>query len=340
MAALTVSAGLARRLLEFAAAAGADRGALADRSGIAPSDLDDQDARVPLGRYVALMRAAEVLTGDPAIALHYGGSVDMAEFSVVGLLFQACATIAESLVQINRYGQLIIEVELGEGDRFQFVRRDGQLWLVDTRRDPEPFPELTEATFARFISMTRPFSPTPVVLGVHVTHAAPGHAAEYERVFTAPTRFDREWNAMRLDEAALSRPIQVQPRYAFGILSEHAEALLRKLEGERSMRGRVERELMPVLHTGIAGMEAIAKRLGMSRQTLFPRLRSEGVTFEEVLDGLRRELALHYLRGGKVSVNETAFLVGFSDPAAFSRAFKRWTGKSPGTFRASPDQPG
>jgi AraC-like DNA-binding protein len=69
--------------------------------------------------------------------------------------------------------------------------------------------------------------------------------------------------------------------------------------------------------------------MGLSRQALFRRLKGEGATFEKVLDELRRQMALHYLSGKKVSVNETAFLVGFSEPAAFSRAFKRWTGKSP-----------
>ncbi len=81
---------------------------------------------------------------------------------------------------------------------------------------------------------------------------------------------------------------------------------------------------------------AIAGKLGLSRQTLFRRLRAEGVTFERVLDELRHTLALHYLQGQKVSVNETAYLVGFSDPAAFSRAFKRWTGSRPHWMRQSP----
>jgi AraC-like DNA-binding protein len=72
-------------------------------------------------------------------------------------------------------------------------------------------------------------------------------------------------------------------------------------------------------------MDAVAAKMGLSRR----RLKGEGATFEKVLDELRRQMALHYLSGKKVSVNETAFLVGFSEPAAFSRAFKRWTGKSP-----------
>jgi AraC-like DNA-binding protein len=90
---------------------------------------------------------------------------------------------------------------------------------------------------------------------------------------------------------------------------------------------------MPVLHKGEASMDAVADKMALSRQTLFRRLKAEGTTFEKVLDELRHRLALHYLGGKKVSVNETAYLVGFSDPAAFSRAFKRWTGTSPRAMR-------
>ena len=113
------------------------------------------------------------------------------------------------------------------------------------------------------------------------------------------------------------------------LLSERADALLKSLESAHSTRGKVEKLLMPVLHKGEVNMDAIAAELGMSRQTLFRKLRAEGVTFVGVLDELRRTLALHYLSGKKVSVNETAYLVGFSDPSAFSRAFKRWTGTPP-----------
>ena len=80
-------------------------------------------------------------------------------------------------------------------------------------------------------------------------------------------------------------------------------------------------------------MRAIASQLGLSRQSLFRRLRAEGVTFEQVLDGLRHTLALRYLNGEGLSVKETAFRLGFSEPASFSRAFKRWTGTSPLAMR-------
>ncbi len=76
-------------------------------------------------------------------------------------------------------------------------------------------------------------------------------------------------------------------------------------------------------------MAATARALNMSRQTLYRRLKAEGTSFERVLDDLRRETALSYLESERLSVSETAYLVGFSDRSAFSRAFKRWTGRSP-----------
>ena len=116
-------------------------------------------------------------------------------------------------------------------------------------------------------------------------------------------------------------------------MSARAEKLLKSLEMSKTMRGRVENLLIPILHTGEASMDTIARKLGLSRQTLFRKLKAEGVTFEQVMDELRQKLALHYLNRKKVSVNQTAYLVGFSEPAAFSRAFKRWTGSSPRVAR-------
>jgi AraC-like DNA-binding protein len=334
MAEATVSAGNAGSLIELAVKKGAHRDELHRRSRIAPERLRDQDNRVLMSEYFELMRASKDLTGDPAFALEFGKSVHMQEFSVLGLIFHACETVLDAIVQANRYGQLVIDVDVGTADRFQWQRRGGQLWLVDTRPSPNDFPELTEVTFGRFMRLTRPFWDTPLVTEVQVTHAAPTYQAEYLRFFEVPTTFATEWNAMRVEEGRLRERIAVQPRFAFGILSEHAEQLLRTLQGSKSTRGRVESLLMPILHTGNASMDMIAEKLAVSRQTLYRQLKSEGVTFETVLDELRHQLAVHYLTGERTSVNETAYLVGFSEPAAFSRAFKRWTGSSPRSVRS------
>ena len=329
----SVSAGFARGLIEFAVTKGADRAALLAAAGIAPSDLADQDNRVPFQAYVSLMRVAKVVTGDAALALHYGEAVDIAEISIVGLIGQASTTMADAFLQLNRYVRLVVDVDLGTEQRFQLRQERGGLWLADTRRDPNAFPELTESAFAQLVCGTRRFGPTPLVLAVHVTHPAPPYAAEYEQVLRAPVTFESDWNAMMVDLSWMSRPVAVLPRYVFGVLSERGDALLEELAASKTVRGRVETLLLPLLHTGDVGMEDIAEKMAMSRPTLLRKLKGEGTTYEAVLDELRHRMAVHYLTGKKVSVNETAYLVGFSEAAAFSRAFKRWTGKSPKMFR-------
>jgi AraC-like DNA-binding protein len=331
---LTVAAGLARGLIELAVSKGANGAALAERARIALADLEDQDNRIPFASYVALMRAGKELSGDPALALHYGETNDLAHISIVGLIGYASETMMHAFAQLNRYGRLVVEFD-GPKDRFQLARRSTGLWIVDTRENPNDFPELTESTFARMICGPRQLGVTQLAKAVHVTHRAPSYRAEYDRIFRAPVVFESGENAVLMDEAWSTHKIALQPRYVFGILSEHADALLKSLENSKSTRGRVESLLMPILHTGEANMDVVARRMGLSRQTLFRRLKAEGVTFEKVLDELRHRLALDYLRGRKASVNETAYLVGFSDPAAFSRAFKRWTGASPRALRGS-----
>ena len=331
LAGATVAAGPVRGLLDFAVAKGADRGALLDASGVAVADLADQDNRIPFANYAALMRAAKALTRDPALALHFGETVDMSEMSIVGLLGMSCETVAEGLAQMNRYGQLI--VDLGVAERFRHVLADGLFFVIDARPEPDAFPELTESSFARIASGLRMFAERPLLKAVHFTYPAPAYRAAYDEVFRVPVIFGSDQNALAIEGSIVTRRVATQPRYVFGILSERAEALLKKLESSKTVRGRVEALLMPILHTGASGIDAIAEKMGVSRWTLSRKLKAEGATFEQVLDALRHRLALDYLAGKKVSVNEAAYLVGFSEPAAFSRAFKRWTGKSPREMR-------
>jgi AraC-like DNA-binding protein len=333
----TVAAGLARGLIELAVSKGASQNELVERSAIDPVDLQNQNNRIPFAKYVVLMRAGKELCGDPALALHYGEMNDLSHISIVGLIGYASRNMLDGLAQLNRYGRLVVEFD-GGPDRFRLTRKNDELWVVDTRENANDFPELTESTFARMICAPRKFGLAQAARAVHVTHAAPAYRDEYERIYGVPVTFESNWNAMQIDETLMTQPIQLEPRYVFGILSEHADVLLKGLEDSKSTRGRVESLLMPVLHTGHASMNLITSRMGLSRQTLFRKLKAEGTTFEKVLDELRHKLALHYMGGNKVSVNETAYLVGFSDRATFGRAYKRWTGTSPGMKHTSKTQ--
>lgn len=333
----TISAGFARALMELAVRKGASRKLLAARSRIDPAELEDDDNRIALAKYIALMRAGQELGKDPALALHFGEAFDMSELSIVALIGQTCQTVSEAMEQLNRFGRLMIDVEVDDaaGRRLVLTRENGKVWLIDTRKNPNAYPEITESTFARMASASRRAPGQMLkVREIHVTHPAPSYSAEYDRVFQVPVHFSSTRNALLMNNDSFMTLKAPNPsRYVFGVLSERAEALLKALENSETTRGRVESLLMPILHTGGANMDIVAGKMGLSRPTLFRKLKTEGTSFEKVHDELRHKMAIGYLGGKKVSVNETAYLVGFSDPTAFSRAFKRWTGTSPRTAR-------
>lgn len=326
----TVVAVAVRALVDFAVTRGADRQLLFDRSGIDATELADPHGRVTFDKYVLLTRAANALCNDPAFALHFGEMVDINEVSI-GSAIGGISTIDEARVQVNRYARLAIDVEtVGGGDRWTMRRSSGQLWAVDKRRNPNDFPELTESSFARVICSARRGMGDAMFKEIHVTHAEPPYRAEYDRIFRMPVMFGSDENAVRLDESAMAslRP-PPSSRYVRELLRNQADAMLAELDRARSTRARVETLLMPLLEKGDVSIETVGSRLGLSRQTLFRRLRDEGVTFAQVVDELRHQLAVHYLTANNASVRQTARLVGYSDASAFSRAFKRWTGRSP-----------
>ncbi len=312
-----VAAADVRALFEFAVSRGADRELLSERSGICWNE-----DHVPFESYVALLRASKELCGDPAFALHFGECVEGSVASFPCMTEALSQTMAEGLGQST-----------GSAERFQLVPEGGDFWIVDTR---DNFPEGTESSFARSVCMARRMFPgSEFIKAVHFTHAEPSYRAEYDRIFRMPIVFGSDRNAVLFDAAALNQRPQGPSRFVLAVIKARVESLLERPENSHSTRRRVETQIESLLHTGDVGVEAVAQKLGLSRHTLFRRLRAEGVTFKRVLEDLRHRLALDYLTSRNASVNETAYLIGFSDAAAFSRAFKRWTGKSPRSF-ASP----
>ena len=126
------------------------------------------------------------------------------------------------------------------------------------------------------------------------------------------------------------------PARLFAFLGELAETFGQTAPRKRCFKQEVESAIEPLLGSGEVGIDRVARELGMSRQTLYRRLKAEGTTFEEVLDTKRRQLAVRYLGLDRSTVKAAAYRLGFSDPAAFSRAFKRWTGIRPSVFREAP----
>ena len=329
----TIAAPFARALLELAVAKGANRAELLERAGIDAAALDDMNARIRLRDWVTLMRAGIEASGDSALALHFGEAFDVGDMSVVGLIGRSVGTKSEGLEMLNRFGRLAVDVATEGEDRFTLVREKGGTWLVDTRLNPNEWPEVSEAGFAQIAAMGRRMLPgIDHYRAVHFTHKAPRHRAEYDRVFAVPVVFDSDRNAFLMPDGWETEPIALQPRYALDIYSGHAERLLARLDDADRMRGRVEAQLAEMLAAGRPRAGAVAAALGVTEPTLYRRLKAEGTTFETVLDALRHRLATHYLRDRKLAAKDAAYRLGFSDPSAFSRAFPRWTGTSPRDF--------
>ena len=139
------------------------------------------------------------------------------------------------------------------------------------------------------------------------------------------------WQSMFAEYEA---PRQQKPNPLMSFLGELAGAIERGASRAPSFRRDVERAVEPLLAEGEANIDRVAREMGLSRQTLYRRLKAEGVTFEQLLDQLRHRLALKLLRDQHLPVKQAAWRLGFSDPAAFSRAFKRWPGAAPSTARA------
>ena len=334
----TVSASYALAFAEFATTFGVLRGELLGKAGIKPAALADPDNRIRLQDYKSLMAAAKALTGKPDIAIRFGESPLFFERSILGLIIRAAPTMAAAFEQMNRFGPVINDFRsMGCEGRFVVNHRDDGVWLEDRRVDPNDFPEITESAFARLVCEYERIFPElgSFALAVEMTHDAPAYRDAYERALRAPLTFGAPRNAILVEERWLDVRIPTANSYVFGIFSRHAENLLEELQRSRTIRGEIERRLIPLLHTGDISMDEIAREMGLSRSSLYRRLRLEGATFDRIIDDLRRRMADHYLAEAKTTIAEIAYLVGFSDPAAFSKAYKRWTGKNPRGFRSS-----
>lgn len=329
----SVAAGVFDALFEFAVERGADRRALVEATGVEPGKSAPDD-RLPYNLYPSLFRAARRLTGDGALALHFGEMVDMSKFSVVGLLGPPPGSPAQVIDYFNHFSRLLVDPPGSSSDRLRLGQTGSGLWLVDARPDPNAFPELTESTFARMVCTARRMGVQAPITELHVTHKRPDHYVEYERIFRVPLRFGAGWNAVRLSQELLRLlPAGVPQTYAQHLAAGHAEALLGRLDEQGTFGGRVAAAIEQALVNGAVAVEDVASAMRMSRQTLYRRLKREGLTYEKLYDEIRCERALADIEAGR-SVADIAYRLGFSDRTAFSRAFRRWTGRSPTASRS------
>jgi len=325
-----IPAFLIRSLAATLGEIGLDGGRLLAGLGVSMDDLADPACRISFrqGREV-ILRAMKMAKGRP-LGLETGMREKITSVGLVGYAMLTAPTVGEAV-------RLGLQLQKDTGSMLEFDMRasDGGVAVTATSRfsDPDIYVFLVEEAFASFMGIGlalagEDFKP----LRVDFAYPAPPYVDAYTNVFGSEVRFGAIDNAFVFDPAWYGQPLQTADPFGHGQLLEFLAFNRARSREAAEVIESVERVLRPRLdaHHAIA---KVARELGMSERTLRRRLAESGVSFQGVLDGLKKNRALELLANPQMSVEQIAFAVGFTDPHNFRRAFRRWTGSTPGALR-------
>jgi AraC-like DNA-binding protein len=327
----TVSVRMPRICAEALEARGIDVTSFLEGLSVRRSALHDVDGRVTVEVDLALWAAAPLLSGDECFGLHAAEQlVPQGAFDVLGYTLHASASVGDAFRRLVRYNRLLHD--LAELD-LQVAPDEAR---IDFCLAPEGTPrQQAEFSLAVFLSFCRNATGVDVTpLRVEFSHAAPADLREQTRVFRCPLVFDKTRNSLVLPPHVLELPLLGTNPGLCAVLERQLDGLLAELPPGESVVERVKRLIAAELCGGEPTAEVVARRMRATPRTLHRWLRAEGTSYREILEGLRRTLALRYLAEDRLAIGETAYLLGFSDASAFHRSFKRWTGKTPAQHRA------
>jgi AraC-like DNA-binding protein len=257
--------------------------------------------------------------------------MDMRNIGILFYLAASSVTVADALERLARYG-----ATTNEQIRIEIVRQKEES-LLTLRRVPmpdEPYRQHSEFVALAFDRVlcrltNRDFVPSRVTF----THARNSDLREVHRILRCPVEFAQTTDSWVLAQSVMELRIVSEDSHLVQILEAHADNLLAARRSAGGLRGLVEDRLRGVLPSGKVQSAEVAKQIGMSERSFRRYLAEEGTSYGEVLDRLRRRLALRYLEDEHVSLQQIAWLLGYSEIGAFNHAFKRWTGTSPGRAR-------
>ena len=303
-------------------------------AGLAWSQMNDGSLRVPWQEYCRVIRAALASSGDAALGLHMGEQASASWFDVLGHLAQHSTTLRAALESCVRYSPLA-----SDGPRLE-LREEADLAVVRLWHLSGDSPEvrfvaefvmcgLLSHLFRRFVGVGA------LPRRVCFAYAAPAHHAEYTRIFQGRACFGQAFTGIELERSWLGCWQLHHSPELHDLLRTRAEQLLSRLDRDAPATDRVRRWLGCHSLRDKPSMEQIARDLGMSGRSLRRRLSEEGAHFTQLVEDARATSAKRMLDDPRRSVQEAAFALGFASHAAFTRAFKRWTGQSPSAYRAA-----
>lgn len=308
-----------------------DRARIEAITGMTLEALQDPDLRVPADNHYQLWEYAEQVTGDPAVGLHAGQVVDPERMGLVGHVFFNCDTLGEAVTQYVRLHRLI-----NESVTLSFEQTDELAILTWQPDSPDHYcRQDMDRTLAAALCRTRHFiHPDITAEWAEIAHPSPSYASEYEQLLGGPVTFGFATTRLAFSSRHLSHPIPHRNPYVYSAVLQQVNSLLARLQTRRTFSRKVRRLISRQMSTEKIDADTLARQCHMSRQTLYRRLKKEGLSFHDLVEQVRKDKALRYVAADQYALGEIAFLLGFSELSAFSRAFKRWTGMAPAQYRA------
>lgn len=331
--AATVSARIGLFILHAARQAGLDAQALARDAGFDIARATEPDARIALALEQRLWDLAAERGGDRCFGLHAAAQLHVGAFDVLDYAVRSAPDLTEALARLVRYNRLVHDVA-------EFHRHDaGATCVLEHRfRDPALTPgrQAAEFTLASIVAIAAQLTGEPLrAQAVAFSHAAPD-ATERQALaafFGVTPRFGAPCNQLVLNAADLRRAVRGADAGLSRIVTAHADQMLQALPAAAPGHEPLVRQLREVLAANLAHgavtLAGAARALHLSERTLQRRLDEAGTRFTDLVDEVRKDMALRYVRDPRLALGEVAYLLGFAEPSPFHRAFRRWTGRTP-----------
>ena len=309
-----------------------DKDALLRSLGLEPDVPVDPARMIPAADYYAFLERLSGLDPDPTtLPLRIGASMNCDDYGAFGLAWKSATNLRGSYARAERYARVLTSVAT-----YEVVPVPGGAYLHLHREGPR---ELglrisNEATIASVDAISRQvasdgFRP----LEVHFKHAAPGTAAHHEAHFGCPVHFGSDRDALLVSDATLQTPNRLGDPSISSFFRTHLDSELTRIADNDAVDRQVVDLVTLSLSEGVPRVSDVAQQLCMSARTLQRRLADAGHSYQTLVDESRRRLAARLLAETDFSLSEISFMTGFSDQSAFTRAFRRWKGQTPRSYR-------
>ena len=309
---------------------GCDARAIFKRAGLKPERLGDANARYSVAAMQKLWALAIEASDEDNFAYSAGRQWRPTTFHALGYSWLASATLAEGLKRIARYSRV---VNSSVSTSFQHSGSWGEL-IIDARHHEFPIHQgAYDAALGALMTMLRmlmgeSYSP----MEIHCYYARPATAISFEHDVRCPILYDMPDTKALFDNADLHRRLASANSE---LQKVNEDLLLEKLHqlDRACMVTRVTLAINNELPTGEVCEKGIAASLGVSVRTMQRQLAEQQQSYKQLLDAIRQQLAGQYLANSQLSLNEITYLLGFANQANFTRAFKRWQGMPPSSYR-------